>query len=600
MNRQETLLNSPPDEGIEYAKRLALASLAVLGGLGAVTVGESPVSASSVPTGITRTIPSQNPNDLENQYLRSTPNTAVSATVSHKPHDLLVTVVEGSTEWQIAQKLDIPLRDILEANPTVDPRDLEVGSDLNVPGVQRVVIKSGDTFWGLAKKNGWSVARLEAMNQGINPLDLQVGEAIYTPLAIENRSRAVNLEAASEVIDNNVAQKAIAQADEHEKLTQELQEALDLKKERLAAASQHQQEVLNQAKVIAAQKAIAQADEHEKLTQELQEALDLKKERLAAASQHQQEVLNQAKVIAAQKAIAQAYEHEKLTQELQEALDTKKKSLQHLTQKKDSEDSLGSVGTTAEAKLSPKVSEKDPFTNLNEIFQKIILSNNLSATPDKTNSPLTSAMIIGMDHVHERNNPQTETALVGEVANSNAVSNSANTSELTASSEYQLPETIPSFWRDLINQASLKYDTDPRLLAAILWTENRGFPNPDSSWATSITGAQGPMQFEPATFQEYQQATDNPNASALNPEDAVFAAAWLLSSDGGTRGVPLGNVNYPLAIDTLLRAAACYNEGCAAADVNDPNNYPLSDLNSQTNEYVQLVNAQITSNFTEP
>jgi membrane-bound lytic murein transglycosylase B len=49
-------------------------------------------------------------------------------------------------------------------------------------------------------------------------------------------------------------------------------------------------------------------------------------------------------------------------------------------------------------------------------------------------------------------------------------------------------------------------------------------------------GAEGPMQFEPATFAEYAVRADRSRKlSPYDPEDAIFAAARMLCSDGGGR-----------------------------------------------------------------
>jgi membrane-bound lytic murein transglycosylase B len=49
-------------------------------------------------------------------------------------------------------------------------------------------------------------------------------------------------------------------------------------------------------------------------------------------------------------------------------------------------------------------------------------------------------------------------------------------------------------------------------------------------------GAEGPMQFEPATFAEYAVRADrSQKLSPYDPEDAIFSAARMLCSDGGGR-----------------------------------------------------------------
>ncbi len=64
------------------------------------------------------------------------------------------------------------------------------------------------------------------------------------------------------------------------------------------------------------------------------------------------------------------------------------------------------------------------------------------------------------------------------------------------------------------------------------------------------SGAEGPMQFEPATFAEYAVRAD-PSAklTPYNPKDAIFTAARMLCADGAATG-------------HLQRAVFAYNHAC--------------------------------------
>ncbi|MHB8328820.1 MAG: lytic transglycosylase domain-containing protein [Acidimicrobiales bacterium] len=56
---------------------------------------------------------------------------------------------------------------------------------------------------------------------------------------------------------------------------------------------------------------------------------------------------------------------------------------------------------------------------------------------------------------------------------------------------------------------------------------------------TNFAGAQGPMQFEPATFAEYAEPVPPGGAdppSPYDPTDAVYAAARLLCANGAANG----------------------------------------------------------------
>jgi hypothetical protein len=82
--------------------------------------------------------------------------------------------------------------------------------------------------------------------------------------------------------------------------------------------------------------------------------------------------------------------------------------------------------------------------------------------------------------------------------------------------------------------------------------------------ALSSAGAEGPMQFMPATWAEYGVDADGSGAADINdPADAVFGAARMLCADGagGAAGVP-GAVfayNHSVAyVSAVLGWAATY------------------------------------------
>ena len=66
-------------------------------------------------------------------------------------------------------------------------------------------------------------------------------------------------------------------------------------------------------------------------------------------------------------------------------------------------------------------------------------------------------------------------------------------------------------------------------------------------------GAEGPMQFEPATFAEYAVKADpSRKLTPYDPADAIFTAARMLCANGAAGGSPRG----------LRRAIFAYNHAC--------------------------------------
>jgi Transglycosylase SLT domain len=68
----------------------------------------------------------------------------------------------------------------------------------------------------------------------------------------------------------------------------------------------------------------------------------------------------------------------------------------------------------------------------------------------------------------------------------------------------------------------------------------------------NFAGAEGPMQFEPATFAEYAvQADPAAPLSPYDPEDAIYTAARMLCANGARGGTPQG----------IRQAIFAYNHG---------------------------------------
>lgn len=125
------------------------------------------------------------------------------------------------------------------------------------------------------------------------------------------------------------------------------------------------------------------------------------------------------------------------------------------------------------------------------------------------------------------------------------------------------PTPVPPLFRSLYRQAAR---TCPgmswTLLAAIGQVES----GHGSNTATSYAGAQGPMQFMPATFAAYGVDGDRDgDVEITDPADAVFSAASYLCANGAGRGRLEGAIwNYNHAdwyVRLVLRLSALYAGG---------------------------------------
>jgi cell wall-associated NlpC family hydrolase len=96
---------------------------------------------------------------------------------------------------------------------------------------------------------------------------------------------------------------------------------------------------------------------------------------------------------------------------------------------------------------------------------------------------------------------------------------------------------IPVWWQELDQRAAATCSgLTWQVLAAIGWIESDSGRSaaPGVASGANAAGAEGPMQFEPATFSKY--ATVGPGGavppSPYDPVDAVYTAAALLCADG--------------------------------------------------------------------
>lgn len=100
----------------------------------------------------------------------------------------------------------------------------------------------------------------------------------------------------------------------------------------------------------------------------------------------------------------------------------------------------------------------------------------------------------------------------------------------------------------LYQKASEKYGVPWQIIAAVHVTETH---QSGTAVVTSYAGAQGPMQFMPATFAHYAQDGDGDRIPQINNvQDAVFSAANYLKANGAAQG-------------RITNALFCYNHSMA-------------------------------------
>lgn len=101
-------------------------------------------------------------------------------------------VKRGDTLYAIARRANIPLEDLIAANPSVNPNALAIGQVLCIPGAVQppsecpqgsfaYTVVAGDTMYGIALKHNVSLAALLAANPGVDPNALTIGQTVCVP-----------------------------------------------------------------------------------------------------------------------------------------------------------------------------------------------------------------------------------------------------------------------------------------------------------------------------------------------------------------------------------------------------------------------------------
>lgn len=177
-----------------------------------------------------------------------------------------------------------------------------------------------------------------------------------------------------------------------------------------------------------------------------------------------------------------------------------------------------------------------------------------------------------------------------------------------------LSSSVPEPWKSVIEKGgqhpeAKEAKVDPNLVAAVLWIENRGWPDYNKEWAVSPAGAAGPWQFIDSTWGPPTNMGRDGDGDGVkdrtNPKDAVVSA-YL--HHAGSLNKPLANKGYDKSKDAeqnfqtvvlerndnnLLSFAAKYN-GRGAPDGAKLTDFPAGDENS---DYVIMAYWLLATDF---
>ncbi|HSM71355.1 MAG TPA: peptidoglycan DD-metalloendopeptidase family protein [Anaerolineales bacterium] len=109
--------------------------------------------------------------------------------VSAQSNGPVYIVQSGDTLSFIASRFNVPLNELIAANPAIDPNLLSQGQQVVIPGLEGVagileteVIGFGDTLRSLSRRTRVSDEQLIKLNRLISPTELYVGISLIVPL----------------------------------------------------------------------------------------------------------------------------------------------------------------------------------------------------------------------------------------------------------------------------------------------------------------------------------------------------------------------------------------------------------------------------------
>lgn len=134
--------------------------------------------------------PGINPNNLQIGQRICIPG-ALPPPLPPCPNGFYYTIVPGDTLFLLAQRFNVTVQAIMMANPGIDPNNLRVGQIICIPRPVTPVppcpngfyysIRQGDTIFLLAQRFNVSVQAIINANPGIDPNNLRIGQLICIP-----------------------------------------------------------------------------------------------------------------------------------------------------------------------------------------------------------------------------------------------------------------------------------------------------------------------------------------------------------------------------------------------------------------------------------
>lgn len=102
------------------------------------------------------------------------------------PEETIYVIQTGDSLYRLARRFDTTMDDILSANPGFNPDQMQVGEQISIPNVSEQcsdvhTVQPWDSIYSIARQYGVAVQDLVDANPNIDPDDLEVGRQICIP-----------------------------------------------------------------------------------------------------------------------------------------------------------------------------------------------------------------------------------------------------------------------------------------------------------------------------------------------------------------------------------------------------------------------------------
>lgn len=112
-----------------------------------------------------------------------------------EPEGPVYIVQQGDTLWDIAQRFGVSMDDLANINQINEPNQLQVGSQLIIPGMQGLngilttrTVSIGETVRSMSRKHQVRLDQLERLNHLTSPNELYIGSSLILPESDDTNS----------------------------------------------------------------------------------------------------------------------------------------------------------------------------------------------------------------------------------------------------------------------------------------------------------------------------------------------------------------------------------------------------------------------------